>query len=121
MRLWHGSKYRFSSFRTPAEGYPIQPSEAGRNEFRDVVFLTSDRAQAVRYAEREGYLYEVEVAKSVPYRQAVVAAGKKWTDVGEGIHIAFPTECRIMSVLHKLPRRRNAEQKWTDLTGQSNG
>jgi hypothetical protein len=106
--FYHGSPRRFEELRAPRETGALRPGEENRRHHTDVVFLTSDRDEALRYAGSQGFLYLVEAPNAQLYDQA----GKRRPKTNGRTYIADPTECRILLRLQLAPRRRNQAQEY---------
>jgi hypothetical protein len=106
--LYHGSPYCFDELLSPRETGILRPGEERRSHHTDVVFLTSDKNEALRYAGPQGYLYIVDAPGARLYDQA----GKKAPVVNGRVYIADPAETRIFLRLKLAPRRRNQTQEY---------
>ena len=77
MHLYHGSPRRVERLLPPSETGNFRPGEENRDEFSDVIFLTSDRDMALKYAGSEGYLYVVDVEQPSQYKALVAGCAAK--------------------------------------------
>ena len=77
MHLYHGSPLRLGELQPPSQTGNFRPGEENREEFSDVIFLTSDRDMALKYAGPSGYLYACEVDSPANYAEAVAADAAK--------------------------------------------
>ena len=66
MRLYYGAPARYDRVLTADQVGHGRPGEENRPDFRDVVFLTTDWAQARSYGE---FVYTVATPAAVPYAQ----------------------------------------------------
>jgi len=67
MILYHGSPYKFDSFKCPLETGNLRHCERHRKKNLDVVFLTPRISYAKIYAGQHGYIYVCRVNKPIPY------------------------------------------------------
>lgn len=108
MKLYHGSPHKFSRFLSPEESGNFRPSEENRGHHRDVIFLTSDKEEALRYAGAEGFLYIVNASFAKPYLQE----GKKKPKPRAGVYISDPGGIKINLRLRLAPRKRRQLQEY---------
>ena len=107
--FFHGSPVRGLREILPAsETGNIRPGEEERRGFQDVVFLTTDWDEALRYA-RGGSIYVVR-AEAEPYAPLATQKNAKKA-VNSTIHIASVVE--IVSEYILEPKKRGCQQLYS--------
>lgn len=105
---YHGSPHKFEDFAPPEATGNYRPGEEGRGHHSDVIFLTSNKEEALRYAGPQGYLYLVEASSACLYKQD----GKKCPQTNGRTYIAYPAETKVFMRLQLAPRKRNHPQEY---------
>ena len=91
MKYYHGSKKKFSNFRTPTGVEVMDVTKGG------VVYLTSDINVARRYAGNGGYVATV-TGDVVSYRDQLAAQGrKKHNKYVRNVFVGLPSQLSIVS------------------------
>lgn len=90
MVYYHGSKTKFNNFRTPT-GVEVMDVTAG-----GVVYLTSDRNVAARYAGRNGFVATVS-GNVVPYKEQLRRQGRKKNNkYVRNVFVGLPSQLKIL-------------------------
>lgn len=119
-QYFHGSKVNTDKLLSSAQSGNIRFGEEERRGFRNVVFLTKDIDEAIRYAGKEGIVYIVN-AYAIKYKNAVaqIINPKKLKSVNENIYVAPPDQLKIVAKWYKLPRKKGEKQKYeTEYIGE---
>lgn len=115
-RYYHGSPYNVEDLKSSNQSGNIRPGEEERRMFKDVIFLTKDINEAIRYAGPGGVVYHVD-ANAIKYKDLAVKYlnTKKSKSVGDNIYVAKPEDLDLIVKWVKEPgRKKNEPEKYTD-------
>ena len=115
-RYYHGSHLNLDELLPPDETGNIRIGEEGRRLFKDVVFLTKNIDQAIKYAGPGGTIHHVN-ASAARYKEvaAKVLNIKKAKTVSDDVFIALPEDMKMIGKWVKEPnRKKNEPELYTD-------
>ena len=115
-RFYHGSFLNLDKLLSSDETGNIRTGEESRRLFKDVVFLTKDINEAIKYAGAGGTVYHVD-ASAAKYKDVAMELldVKKAKTVNDNIFIALPDDIKMVAKWVKEPnRKKNQPELYTD-------
>ena len=115
-RFYHGSSLNLDKLLSSNETGNIRVSEENRRLFKDVVFLTKDIDEAIRYAGAGGTVHHVD-ASAVKYKDVAMELLdiKKAKTVNDNIFIALPDDIKMVTKwVKESDRKKNQPELYTD-------
>ncbi len=115
-RYYHGSSLNLDKLLASNETGNIRPGEESRRLFKDVIFLTKDINEAIKYSGAGGTVHHVD-ASAVKYKDVAMELLdiKKDKTVSDTVYVALPEDVKIVTKwVNESGRKKNQPRLYKD-------